>query len=36
MQARPEFFKVFFMLNSAKDEILNAYKYENIMKFNIC
>ena len=28
-------YQMFFQLNSAQNEILNAHKYENIMKFNI-
>ena len=30
----PEVIKLFFMLNSAEHEILNAHKYENIKKFS--
>ena len=32
----PEVIKLFFNLNSAEHEILNAHKYENIKKLSIC
>ena len=31
----PEVIKLFFMLNSAEHELLNAHKYENIKNFSI-
>ena len=31
---RPRGYKIFFMLNSAEHEILNAHKYKNIKKFS--
>ena len=33
-QPGPEVIKLFFMLNSAEHEILNARKYKNIKKFS--
>ena len=35
MITEPEVIKLYFMFNSAEHEILNAYKYKNIMKLRI-